>query len=184
MMAPTSAVFHLVVGLLVAVSLSALSGVSAREIDAARMALERRYSTPHSLGDNYVFDPRDGWQTVNTTNLLYKYAPRATPDSEVEDGLAGLDDGNEHTNHTLLARARKTSHAKPKTASKKVVSKKTSSKSKSTTDLLKGGVGNIVNTIKGIGKPEPVVITWYVGLHPPLQAWSLRTRAGTPVTTF
>ncbi|KAI0722874.1 hypothetical protein C8Q76DRAFT_720646 [Earliella scabrosa] len=163
MMAPTSAVFHLAVGLLVAVFLSALSGVSAREIDAARMALERRYSTPHSLGDNYVFDPRDGWQTVNTTNLLYKYAPRATPDSALEDGLAGLDDGNEHTNHTLLARARKTSHAKPKTASKKVVSKKTSSKSKTTTDLLKGGVGNIVNTIKGIGKPEPVVITWYTG---------------------
>ena len=53
--------------------LGSLAVVSARDIDATRMALERRYTTPHSLGDNYVFDPRDGWMTVNTTNLAYKY---------------------------------------------------------------------------------------------------------------
>lgn len=36
-----------------------------------------RYSKAHSLGHNYVFDPRDGWRSVNATNLQYKY-PRDT----------------------------------------------------------------------------------------------------------
>lgn len=27
----------------------------------------------HSLGDGYQFDPRDGWEVVNTTDLPYKY---------------------------------------------------------------------------------------------------------------
>ncbi|KAM5534315.1 hypothetical protein V8D89_012043 [Ganoderma adspersum] len=75
-------------------------GVSALDINADRMALERRYTTPHSLGDNYVFDSRDGWQTVNTTNLLYKYQPRAItkhigydsePDEDPDSGDTPLD---------------------------------------------------------------------------------------------
>src|SRR5260221_14532817 len=38
-----------------------------------RTITESRYSTAHSLGDNYTFDPRDGWQMANVTNLQYKY---------------------------------------------------------------------------------------------------------------
>jgi len=38
-----------------------------------RAASESRYSRTHSLGDSYKFDARDGWQTVNVTNLQYKY---------------------------------------------------------------------------------------------------------------
>jgi hypothetical protein len=38
-----------------------------------RTITESRYSTAHSLGDDYVFDPRDGWQSANVTNLQYKY---------------------------------------------------------------------------------------------------------------
>ncbi|TBU49632.1 hypothetical protein BD309DRAFT_1076385 [Dichomitus squalens] len=69
----------------------ASNGVLAADINAERMALERRYTTPHSLGDNYLFDPRDGWQSVNTTNLLYKYQSRApVPDSARDD----LDDAD------------------------------------------------------------------------------------------
>jgi hypothetical protein len=38
-----------------------------------RAALESRYSRAHSLGNSYIFDPQDGWQSVNVTNLPYKY---------------------------------------------------------------------------------------------------------------
>jgi hypothetical protein len=41
---------------------------------SARAIARSRYSKAHSLGDNYVFDPRDGWESVNATNLQYKYA--------------------------------------------------------------------------------------------------------------
>ncbi|RXW14394.1 hypothetical protein EST38_g11456 [Candolleomyces aberdarensis] len=32
-----------------------------------------RYDKAHSLGDNYRFDPRDGWQVANASDLEYKY---------------------------------------------------------------------------------------------------------------
>jgi len=38
---------------------------------------ELQYTRPHSLGHGYAFDPRDGWQTVNVSNLSYKYSPRS-----------------------------------------------------------------------------------------------------------
>ncbi|KAI0375738.1 hypothetical protein BV20DRAFT_1110140 [Pilatotrama ljubarskyi] len=155
--------------LLLAVSLvpPSLSGVLAADIDAARMALERRYTTPHSLGDDYTFDPRDGWQTVNTTNLLYKYS-LAHSGSDLDDD----DDSGSAKDNTLEARAKKSkSKAKKKPAKK--TSKKTTSKtpSKSTSKkltstaggVLSGGLSKVVNSIKGIGKPEPVTITWYTG---------------------
>ena len=41
---------------------------------STRAVLLSRYSKAHSLGDNYVFDPRDGWKSVNATNLPYKYS--------------------------------------------------------------------------------------------------------------
>jgi hypothetical protein len=40
-------------------------------------ATELQYMRPHSLGHGYTFDPRDGWQTVNVSNLSYKYSPRS-----------------------------------------------------------------------------------------------------------
>ena len=32
-----------------------------------------KYSRAHSLGRDYTFDPRDGWQTVNISHRSYKY---------------------------------------------------------------------------------------------------------------
>lgn len=40
-------------------------------------ATELQYTRPHSLGHGYAFDPRDGWQAVNVSNLAYKYSPRS-----------------------------------------------------------------------------------------------------------
>jgi hypothetical protein len=50
-----------------------------------RTITESRYSTAHSLGDDYIFDPRDGWQSANVTNLQYKYGRGL--------GAEGLDQG-------------------------------------------------------------------------------------------
>ncbi|KAN0127467.1 hypothetical protein V8E53_014679 [Lactarius tabidus] len=38
-------------------------------------AAELKYSRAHSLESGYNFDPRDGWQPVNISNLSYKYGP-------------------------------------------------------------------------------------------------------------
>lgn len=35
---------------------------------------QSKYSRAHSLGENYKFHPRDGWQSTNATDLGYKYA--------------------------------------------------------------------------------------------------------------
>ncbi|KAI0352856.1 hypothetical protein OH77DRAFT_1427970 [Trametes cingulata] len=159
--------------LLLAVSLvpTSLSGVLAADIDAARMSLERRYTTPHSLGENYIFDPRDGWQTVNTTNLLYKYSSLADSDSDLDDD--DEPDDSDTSGDTLLEPRAKKSSSKAKKKAAKKTSKKTVSKAaaKSTSKkltsaaggVLSGGLSKVVSSIKGIGKPEPVTITWYTG---------------------
>ena len=36
---------------------------------------ELKYSKAHSLQSGYNFDPRDGWQPVNISNLSYKHGP-------------------------------------------------------------------------------------------------------------
>ncbi|KAI1796289.1 hypothetical protein LXA43DRAFT_1178275 [Ganoderma leucocontextum] len=194
-------------------------GVSALEISADRMALERRYTTPHSLGDNYVFDPRDGWQTVNTTNLLYKYQRRTItkhasyepdPDDHSDDsgdtllrseagkqprgythGTGGTDlaasenRDHAHTNGTgrmkLVRRARKSqsgskapkstskSKSKPKSKSKDLKPVSTNNAKKdildgaSTQNGLLNSFKKVFQSIRPLGKPEPVTITWYTG---------------------
>ncbi|KAI9000917.1 hypothetical protein BD414DRAFT_379025, partial [Trametes punicea] len=165
--------------LLLAISLVPLTGVLAAEIDTARMALERKYTTPHSLGEGYVFDPRDGWETVNTTNLLYKYSSLADSGSDIHDN-SYLDD-NDHDNLgdsdvSFLEPRAKNSHSKAsKKATKKAakkVSKKVSEKAAKATPkkltssaggVLSGSLSKVINSIKGIGKSEPVTITWYTG---------------------
>ncbi|KAI0335561.1 hypothetical protein GY45DRAFT_1240357 [Cubamyces sp. BRFM 1775] len=146
----------------------ACTGVSAAEIGASRMALERKYTTPHSLGKGYVFHPRDGWETVNMTNLLYKYSTPAESDSGLDDDT---NNSSASTGTSSLQPRAKKSKAK-KTSSKKAAKKKTSVKAAQSTSkkltssagsVLSGGLTKIINSIKGIGKPEPVTITWYTG---------------------
>ena len=43
------------------------------QISSAHAVSTSEYVKAHSLGGNYTFDPRDGWQMVNVTNLQYKY---------------------------------------------------------------------------------------------------------------
>lgn len=46
-----------------------------------RAVSQSRYSRAHSLGDSYIFDPRDGWMSVNATNSRYKYSRNPRPDA-------------------------------------------------------------------------------------------------------
>ncbi|KAI0832522.1 hypothetical protein BC628DRAFT_1499320 [Trametes gibbosa] len=164
---------RLAAALLAAALLLPLACVQAAEIDANRMALERRYTTPHSLGDNYVFDPRDGWQTVNTTNLSYKYSSLADSHSDLDDDDDDDDDDDNYADGSaLVPRAKKLkvnpkAHKKSlkkavKNTSKKAAAKATS-KLTGSAGVLSGGLSKVIDTIKAIGKPEPVIITWYTG---------------------
>ncbi|KAH8830765.1 hypothetical protein DL96DRAFT_1594237, partial [Flagelloscypha sp. PMI_526] len=62
----------------------------------SRAISESYYSRAHSLGDSYTFDPRDGWQTLNVTDLSYKYESRdigprsAKHQSKSKSGLSNL----------------------------------------------------------------------------------------------
>lgn len=169
------------------VSVLTFAGVSAAHVDAERMALERRYTRAHSLGDNYVFDPRDGWETVNTTNLAYKYNHARS------DALSGSDAHNDYLdntadsdygNSTLVARAKKTSKAKSKSKSKSKSKAPKSSGASTASDLLKGGLKKVMDSFRGFGKKEPVIITWFETPHatvPTVVEHSFRL--GTPATT-
>ncbi|KAI0677446.1 hypothetical protein C8Q78DRAFT_1149662 [Trametes maxima] len=159
--------------LLVTSLVPSLTGVSAAEIDASRMALERKYTTPHSLGNDYVFDPRDGWQTVNTTNLLYKYSgSHLDGDDDGDDD----DDNNSAGGSPLEAHDKRAHHFNPKKTVKKATKKaskqtpakvaKASAKKLSASSagsVISGSLNKVVQSIKGIGTPEPVTITWYTG---------------------
>ncbi|KAI0091917.1 hypothetical protein BDY19DRAFT_927405 [Irpex rosettiformis] len=142
-------------------------------------SLEARYTRAHSLGDGYRFDSRDGWETVNVTDLAYKYRRR-----EDTFGLGGTADepGSEGSDYLNKRSSKKSkSHSKSKSKLKlKAQSNsksKTKSKTKSTNHVKApskesatksftnkvSGLGKIVDSIKGVGKPEPVTITWYTG---------------------
>jgi hypothetical protein len=55
------------------------------------------YTKTHSLGRGYTFDPRDGWQTVNVSDLSYKYSSRSP---EIRSTAKII---SQHTSHNSLA---------------------------------------------------------------------------------
>ncbi|KAJ7781346.1 hypothetical protein B0H16DRAFT_1818449 [Mycena metata] len=54
------------------ISLPATATASAIHSTSSREIARSKYTKSHSLGESYTFDPRDGWQTFNATNLDYK----------------------------------------------------------------------------------------------------------------
>ncbi|GBE79566.1 predicted protein [Sparassis crispa] len=123
-----------------------IMGATAADISAFQSALERRYSTAHTLAPNYQFDPRDGWQTVNVTNLQYKYARE-----NQDEGYVG--------ERMLERRVTKKPTAKTSSASKP----KSTSASKSSSGGVVDSLSKVVQSLKAIGSAQPVTITWYTG---------------------
>ncbi|KAF6762714.1 Non-catalytic module family EXPN protein [Ephemerocybe angulata] len=94
-----------------------------------------RYHKAHSLGDDYQFDPRDGWQVANVTNLQYKYRR----------------DQNSASPFAAHRRATRSKASKAGRPDKEGIG-----------GALKGLVTALKGLV-GIGKPERVTITWYTG---------------------
>jgi hypothetical protein len=90
-----------------------------------------RYDRAHSLGDNYRFDPRDGWQFANVSDLEYKY--RRELGSRNAQRRAAK--GHERVNPGHHAAPGKVGGALDK-------------------------ILNTIGGMLGFGKPQPVTITW------------------------
>jgi hypothetical protein len=96
-----------------------------------------RYSRAHSLGDTYIFDSQDGWQSANVTNLQYKYKRQEL------DTFLGLDD----------AQLEKRGRGTPKPAGKP-------GPKDDGLGAIKHVVEDIWNGLKGVGNYQDATITW------------------------
>jgi hypothetical protein len=119
-------------------SLLSPSLVFAAQSSSVRAVSESKYSKAHSLDDNYSFDPRDGWQSMNVTNLQYKYRRQEE-----------LDLGDPMNDYPRLEnRAKKNGQS---------IHHNTGGLGQ----VIGGVVASILKGLKGVGKSEPVKITWY-----------------------
>ncbi|KAF8812345.1 hypothetical protein BYT27DRAFT_7273979 [Phlegmacium glaucopus] len=114
---------------------------------SVRAVSESKYTKAHSLGNNYSFDPRDGWQSINATNLQYKYR-RQEPDLDLTVDLRG--DSSDLESRTKKNNVHQAPHKAPH-------------KTGGLGQVITGVVADIWKGLKGFGKPEPVTITWYTG---------------------
>jgi hypothetical protein len=74
------------------VLLSVLKG-TAGQSGPARATGIHKYTRPHSYGNNYAFDQRDGWQTVNVTDFRHTRVneSRSHSDRALSKEKSGLD---------------------------------------------------------------------------------------------
>ena len=117
------------------------SFVLAAQSSSARAVFESKYTKAHSLGNNYSFDSRDGWQSINVTNLQYKYRREEGPDLDLTSDLRGNSPSLENRSK------KKKAHTAPHSTG-------------GLGKAIAGVVGNIWKGLKGLGNPEPVIITW------------------------
>ncbi|KAG0709528.1 hypothetical protein DFH29DRAFT_1701 [Suillus ampliporus] len=110
-----------------------------------------RYDKAHYLPDSHSFDPRDGWEPVNISNLNYKYSASSHKDHSFHRALRRSSQGNAPASIG-------TSKYKEKNA-------KTSSTSTSTGVLGKviQSLATIFAGLVGKGSSQGVTITWYTG---------------------
>ncbi|KZT12799.1 uncharacterized protein LAESUDRAFT_753837 [Laetiporus sulphureus 93-53] len=132
-------------------------------ISIFQSSLEKRYSTAHSLGDNYQFDPRDGWQTINITNLQYKYsrAPAENGSRSISEDISHIPAGHGKRSSKKTSSKKATTKTGSKPAVKSL-NNGTNTVSDATNGIL-GSVKSAIDSIKAIGSAQPVTITWYTG---------------------
>jgi hypothetical protein len=120
-------------------ALPSVSVCAAQHSSPAHAVADSRYTRPHSLKSGFEFTAQDGWETVNITNLSYKY--RREDHSFPENVGEGI------------GISRRGSKSKNSGSSDSKVKSNVGS-------AIKGLAKDIVKGLKGIGKPEPVTITW------------------------
>jgi hypothetical protein len=113
--------------------ISPFSVLAATNPVTARAISRSKYTRAHSLGDHYSFDPRDGWQTVNATDLQYKYRPHA-----------------QFANDSLKRELQERDEEDKKASKSKL----------SLGGALGGVIADVWKGLKGIGKPQTATITW------------------------
>ncbi|KAI0082588.1 hypothetical protein K474DRAFT_1655392 [Panus rudis PR-1116 ss-1] len=162
---------------------SLLFEANALDLRSLHDSLYSRYSRAHSLGDDYQFDPRDGWQSVNVTDLQYKYSRRDEHDPVTGDDA--LEDPFYSPDTDSLERRAKKGHPKAKGKAKAADLKnlkqlKTAQSKAKVAGGFTSKFSKIIDSIKGVGKSEVVKITWYTGhdLENP-SCWSNPTWAPT-----
>jgi hypothetical protein len=114
--------------------------------------LLNKYSRAHSYHDSYPFDACDGWQTANASDLSYKYNSSS---SDHKRALYDHGDAVDRRRSRHGTRGKKGSNNDAKKNSK--TPKKTSA-----LGVLTHTLDQVWKGIKGIGKQEKVIITWYV----------------------
>jgi hypothetical protein len=114
-----------------------------------------RFTRAHSLGDNYVFNSRDGWTSLNVTDMQYKYSPVSTGRQNLNDN--SLDRRSSHKN--------KSDSKKKKTIKAKVPPKGKAlfSTNSFLGDAVKDPLHSLGSAFHAIGDAvEAVIITWSV----------------------
>ncbi|KAG7097070.1 hypothetical protein E1B28_004457 [Marasmius oreades] len=111
---------------------------------SALPSLHSLYTTSHSLGDSYVFEPRDGWSSVNVSDAFYNYR------RDLQPTLKGVK--TESKRHSKDAKHRKSKERNPKESPKL--------HSESLLDPSSGPGGEHFQVS---GDSQPVTITWYTG---------------------
>jgi len=128
--------FSLVFFFIAFCTISVLAGRASTSVQAIS---ESKYSKAHSLGNDYNFDPRDGWQAINVTDLGYKYRQfqmESHLDNPAQDGVSSSAFENRSTK------------------------KKSIRKKHGLSEAISGVLKSVIQGLKGVGKPEPVTITW------------------------
>ncbi|KAG1755803.1 hypothetical protein EDB19DRAFT_1625182, partial [Suillus lakei] len=112
---------------------------------------DNRYAKAHYLPDSHSFDPRDGWELVNISNLNYKYMASSHKDHSFIEHCAG--------------RPRVTHPPAPEDQNTEE-----STQRPQTQPQLLGFLGTVVSSLASIfagcigkGSSEGVTITWYTG---------------------
>ena len=109
---------------------------------ATSLVNQSKYAKAHSLGEDYQFDPRDGWQNINATDLAYKYR---------RDNITDV-----RRTHSAMKREHNLS------------TKKRIKATFGLSETISGIISGVFKGLKAIGKPQTVLITWYISSGPPL----------------
>jgi hypothetical protein len=112
---------------------------------SAGSAISRsHYTNPHSLGAFYKFDPRDGWETANVTNLHYKYKRSGNAWDWDSDAP------NVQSSRRLVKRS-------PKGSTK---NQKHVLHDHSIGGAIKHVLDDVFKGLKGIGRSQAAIVTW------------------------
>lgn len=127
---------------LVFLGFSLVSVSQAARFSTPEVWSEMAYARSHSLGRDYSFHERGGWEPANISNPISFPRPltrRSFPGSDTTNTSLGLSDAETSS----------------------LVSKRT--KKPSITDTLVHAINSAWNGLRGSGNSEKVKITWYTG---------------------